>query len=289
MTSLSNPSNNILTAAMNNSTTTYHQQGHVSAEQALLSMISNPNSSLSFSNPNSNNSFLLSNNFNPQQQQILNSSANSQQIMNPQQEYMKHILMRIDQSLDMVSQNLFRDLDSFYMMQHQEFNHKKRKFSEYEEATDYNNGAELIEEGAEGVGCNNSSNFVQKSAVQQELDNESIELQQLTDWIQNKKRKKNTSQGKKEILKEFLMLNKNNPYPSERQKEIFMKELDYDKKQLNNWFINARKRYLRKKVAYTPPDIRNKNEFDSILENKVRQSMNHNGEEDDEQNLPLLN
>ena len=164
-------------------------------------------------------------------------------------EWMNQLLHQIDQSLDILSNNLIRDIECIAMESGSQL--KKRKFSE---------------------------EFEEDSQCQNELlSNEALELQQLQEWIQSKKRKKNNSQGKKEILKEFLMLNKNNPYPTERQKEIFMKELDYDKKQLNNWFINARKRYLRKKVAYTPPDIRNKNEFDSILENKVRQSMMTNG------------
>ncbi|KAG2385936.1 hypothetical protein C9374_003085 [Naegleria lovaniensis] len=174
----------------------------------------------------------------------------SQSVSTCNNEWMNQLLHQIDQSLDILSNNLIRDIESIAMESGSQL--KKRKLSEAAFDDDSCQNHEVV-------------------------SSEALELQQLQEWIQSKKRKKNNSQGKKEILKEFLMINKSNPYPSERQKEVFMKELDYDKKQLNNWFINARKRYLRKKVAYTPPDIRNKNEFDSILENKVRQSMSNGG------------
>jgi len=56
-------------------------------------------------------------------------------------------------------------------------------------------------------------------------------------------------------LKEWLYKNSTCPYPSETQKSRFMKELKLTRVQLDNWFINARRRYLALPVR--PPNRKN--------------------------------
>lgn len=51
------------------------------------------------------------------------------------------------------------------------------------------------------------------------------------------------------VLKEWLFKNSNNPYPSEATKNELMAESGLTLLQLNNWFINARRRLLIKKRA----------------------------------------
>jgi len=56
-------------------------------------------------------------------------------------------------------------------------------------------------------------------------------------------------------LKEWLYKNSTCPYPNETQKSRFMKELKLSRVQLDNWFINARRRYLALPVR--PPNRKN--------------------------------
>lgn len=52
---------------------------------------------------------------------------------------------------------------------------------------------------------------------------------------------KNIDKWKKDVLMRWVIENKNDPYPSEDVKEGLAKSLDLTKKQVSNWFTNARK------------------------------------------------
>ena len=58
----------------------------------------------------------------------------------------------------------------------------------------------------------------------------------------NRTGKKNFPKWKKEILLAWMEEHKENPYPSESQKRLLTQKCDMTKKQLCNWFTNARKR-----------------------------------------------
>ena len=52
---------------------------------------------------------------------------------------------------------------------------------------------------------------------------------------------KNIDRWKKEVLVRWVLENKSNPYPSEDIKENLAIALSLTKKQVSNWFTNARK------------------------------------------------
>ncbi|KAI3660036.1 hypothetical protein MP638_005314 [Amoeboaphelidium occidentale] len=62
-------------------------------------------------------------------------------------------------------------------------------------------------------------------------------------------------------LKQWLQENRSHPYPTEEQKMQWSKQFDMTLVQVNNWFVNARRRYLDKLNAgrervppmHTPP------------------------------------
>lgn len=56
------------------------------------------------------------------------------------------------------------------------------------------------------------------------------------------------------VLKEWLVAHKNYPYPSTEEKDKLMKLSNSSQKQLENWFVNARKRILKlRKEEKKPP------------------------------------
>ena len=59
---------------------------------------------------------------------------------------------------------------------------------------------------------------------------------------------KNIEKWKKDILAKWVVENKANPYPSEDVKENLAKICRLTKKQVSNWFTNARK--VRERSAY---------------------------------------
>jgi hypothetical protein len=52
---------------------------------------------------------------------------------------------------------------------------------------------------------------------------------------------KNIEKWKKDVLTKWVLENKNNPYPSEDTKNYLAKVCQLSKKQVSNWFTNARK------------------------------------------------
>lgn len=52
---------------------------------------------------------------------------------------------------------------------------------------------------------------------------------------------KNIDQWKKDILAKWVKENSDNPYPSEDDKQRLAEECDLTRKQVSNWFTNARK------------------------------------------------
>lgn len=61
-----------------------------------------------------------------------------------------------------------------------------------------------------------------------------------------KKRDGNIQKQKTFHLKAWFRKNTENPYPTSAQKTDFCDTLGLDKKQVNNWFINARRRQIRR-------------------------------------------
>jgi hypothetical protein len=57
------------------------------------------------------------------------------------------------------------------------------------------------------------------------------------------KRRPNHSAQVRKILLAWLEEHKQHPFPTVKEKEILMEKTGLDLKQLDNWFINARRRY----------------------------------------------
>ncbi|KRH94064.1 TALE/PBX transcription factor [Pseudoloma neurophilia] len=60
----------------------------------------------------------------------------------------------------------------------------------------------------------------------------------------NKQKRVNYSRNITKVLRDWLALNMLNPYPSEIQKAQLSVKTGLDQNQINNWFINARRRIL---------------------------------------------
>lgn len=76
-------------------------------------------------------------------------------------------------------------------------------------------------------------------------------------------------------LKKWLVDHKENPYPSEEEKQNLLKQTNLSKRQLENWFVNARKRHLKQKntnLNFIPPHIRQKQQLADILKEKIAHS-----------------
>ena len=77
-------------------------------------------------------------------------------------------------------------------------------------------------------------------------------------------KKQNFSETVTSILKLWLLQNIKNPFPSDEQKDILAQKTGLDVIQVNNWFINARRRNLphpKNEIKTTAESIVSK-EFD---------------------------
>lgn len=88
-----------------------------------------------------------------------------------------------------------------------------------------------------------SSNNVKPEIIQTIL---SAKKQEPCMLVQQKMKNKRANYPKKisRVLKNWLKENMNNPYPSESEKSMLMELTGLDSTQINNWFINARRRIL---------------------------------------------
>lgn len=68
------------------------------------------------------------------------------------------------------------------------------------------------------------------------------EIPSLSERLKNKRA--NYPKKISRVLKNWLKENMNNPYPSESEKAMLMELTGLDTTQINNWFINARRRIL---------------------------------------------
>ncbi|KAL6120602.1 transcription factor, TALE/PBX fam [Nucleospora cyclopteri] len=71
-----------------------------------------------------------------------------------------------------------------------------------------------------------------------------LNMNQLGTHKKPKTKRSNYPKKISKILKQWLMENMNNPYPSDREKAFLMHSTGLDSTQINNWFINARRRIL---------------------------------------------
>ncbi len=98
------------------------------------------------------------------------------------------------------------------------------------------------------------------------------ELQPSTSESPIKRPRKNLSKDVVLVLKDWLEIHKENPYPDDNEKLQLMQQTKLSKKQVENWFVNARKRYLKaqdKTLSLVPPHIRQKQELASKLKEKM--------------------
>lgn len=87
---------------------------------------------------------------------------------------------------------------------------------------------------------NDDVNFeiIQSSSYLRKQDSNNIFVQKI------KNKRSNYPKKISRILKNWLKENMNNPYPSDSEKAILMELTELDSTQINNWFINARRRIL---------------------------------------------
>ncbi|KAI3635814.1 hypothetical protein MIR68_006452 [Amoeboaphelidium protococcarum] len=102
-------------------------------------------------------------------------------------------------------------------------------------------------------------NSAQMSRSQQQMERQQHQQQQLhsryqdssslSSMLSNRRTRENLPKHVTQALKSWLFNNQQNPYPKESQKRELCKQLGLTPTQLNNWFINARRRYLKKSTA----------------------------------------
>eukprot|EP01080_Neovahlkampfia_damariscottae_P001962 gene1962-1470_t len=86
-----------------------------------------------------------------------------------------------------------------------------------------------------------------------------------------------------EIFKKWLFAHFNHPYPSDTEKEELMKETNLSLTQVNNWFINARRRIWKPAMEHEPSPRSSKTihsqRYQPIRKRKTR-GINYDEEED---------
>lgn len=78
-----------------------------------------------------------------------------------------------------------------------------------------------------------------------------LDIKQITTYFGNKRSRKNISKGRftveqRKVLSNFLGKNAKNPYPTTKQKQILSEKTGLSIKQISNWFVNSRRRYILK-------------------------------------------
>ncbi|KAM0688120.1 homeodomain superfamily [Conglomerata obtusa] len=86
----------------------------------------------------------------------------------------------------------------------------------------------------------------ENNSICNDKSNKQITKEEDFSYIENGKRNKRTNYPKtiSKILKNWLRNNLNSPYPSETEKVELSELTGLDQTQINNWFINARRRIL---------------------------------------------
>ncbi|KRH94576.1 TALE homeodomain protein [Pseudoloma neurophilia] len=95
---------------------------------------------------------------------------------------------------------------------------------------------------------NNKTDLIIKDVENLKFENEdyypSINSITISESGSNKPIRRNYPKNVTKILKDWLKENMMNPYPTENQKTFLSKRTGLDIIQINNWFINARRRLL---------------------------------------------
>lgn len=87
-----------------------------------------------------------------------------------------------------------------------------------------------------------SNDEIRFELIQSNISNKKHDASLYCQRIKNKRA--NYPKKVSRILKNWLKENMNNPYPSESEKIMLMEFTGLDATQINNWFINARRRIL---------------------------------------------
>jgi len=87
-----------------------------------------------------------------------------------------------------------------------------------------------------------SNDEIRVELIQSNISNKRHETSLFCQRMKNKRA--NYPKKVSRILKNWLKENMNNPYPSESEKVMLMEFTGLDATQINNWFINARRRIL---------------------------------------------
>ncbi|KAI8071163.1 homeobox KN domain-containing protein [Gilbertella persicaria] len=69
-------------------------------------------------------------------------------------------------------------------------------------------------------------------------------------YISRRRRRENLPKEVTEYLKQWLIMHKKHPYPTEREKQELADETGLMVNQISNWFINARRRILQPLLEY---------------------------------------
>lgn len=105
-----------------------------------------------------------------------------------------------------------------------------------------------IRDTVDNITNSNKESFkLDNNFVEHKINNEDLKLNQTIASDTNKYlkcKRANYSKEVSKILKNWLKDNLNNPYPSEAEKNELKKITGLDCTQINNWFINARRRIL---------------------------------------------
>ena len=76
-----------------------------------------------------------------------------------------------------------------------------------------------------------------------------FQQQESSNEDETKKKRKRTDKETKEHLLNWLNDHIDHPYPDEFEKELLQNETNMTRSQIDNWFINARRRYLPSKKS----------------------------------------
>jgi hypothetical protein len=86
----------------------------------------------------------------------------------------------------------------------------------------------------------------------------------------NKRRKRGSlNNDQRAVLTSWLEAHINNPYPTENEKLELIKVTTLERVQIENWFVNTRKRRVQREGHILPPQSQQKRQFAQMLEESL--------------------